>query len=646
VLGAVVRGGLHRRGNGDPVPLIPLVLRRALRHRPGAGLSAWRAAAAGALAMGAAALLVTGWLHIRSVGYVVDRSAGNGETRFSFSDGSRAVVDRSSHLGVLSAQRDAVALRLDDGRARLHLTGAPEARWTITAGPYTLLASTADLDLRWTASQGALSLGITTGSALVKGPLGDHLPVKLAAGQRLVARSGDRSWRLDPDSDVGLAGAGRTHCRERGEAGAPAASDSAAPTVWQDTDGCLVYGRDARGNQLPDFSSAGYRAGAATIPVLPRVAGPVLPGNGGDDTAAIQAALDAAAALPQGPHGYRGAVELGAGTFTLRGSLRLLASGVVLRGQGDATVLSGVGTARSLIVMGPEARPALATTTFHRVLDAYVPVGARTLELDTTADLQVGDDVVVRSAGLTFERRVVALDGKRVTLDVPLTDDLDREHTDAIVVRYRFPERVSDVGVESMAGNAAFDPTSDLGDGIFIQVKAVSNAWVRQVGSENFESGVVSLAESSRFVTIADASYQAPANPGPEGWSRAFTIGGQQNLLLRARAHGARQALHTWSRTPGPNAVVDFVASGGASRLALGRFSSGLLLDGVHVTPDPAAAAAAEDDARARGRERRESNAVVWTRSAGGGRPESLYRAQLAERVGDATAEAVVAVAR
>ena len=101
--------------------------------------------------------------------------------------------------------------------------------------------------------------------------------------------------------------------------------------------GCLRYAEDGRGNRVPDFSHAGYRSGGVPLPRVNAPAGvlPLLPGDAGDDTAAIQAAIDAVATLPMDDRGVRGAVELGPGTFTIAGVLKLVQGGVVLRGHGS-----------------------------------------------------------------------------------------------------------------------------------------------------------------------------------------------------------------------------------------------------------------------------------------------------------------------
>ncbi|MDH7571641.1 MAG: hypothetical protein QHJ73_18845, partial [Armatimonadota bacterium] len=128
---------------------------------------------------------------------------------------------------------------------------------------------------------------------------------------------------------------------------APADGAEKAPhskLVFPGKDGRLVYVPDEQGNTIPDFSHCGYGGGGLSIPQVP-VRVTVTPGEG-DDGARIQAAIDAVSALPLDAEGFRGAVLLKRGRYEISGSLRIAASGVVLRGEGrgeDGTLLIATG---------------------------------------------------------------------------------------------------------------------------------------------------------------------------------------------------------------------------------------------------------------------------------------------------------------
>ncbi len=470
--------------------------------------------------------------------------------------------------------------------------------------------------------------------------------------------------------------------------------------------GCLKYSEDARGNRVPDFSHSGYRSGGVGLPRLAAPAGtaPLVP-SGGDDTPAIQAAIDAVGALPADASGFRGAVELGPGTFTLAGTLRLLVGGVVLRGQGlegaSATVLRAVGQPRTLIEMGVNKRRRPQGRETFAITDVNVPVGARVFTLDRVGDLKVGEDILVNrpwsqrwicaigtdflpmgrngkpprawkpNGGLTFERRITRIDGNRVTVDVPLTNALEKEFTQAFVSRFEFPERVAEVGLERLAVRGELtSPNACPGKrSRFVRVAAVANAWVREVRIEGMHDGV-RLEPNSKWVTVDDVTFLGVE--GEKCDQFAFTMGGQQNLLSRSRSLGSNlTALMTGEEVEGPNAVVDLLAVGRPVRVRVAsRWSTGILLDNVRVQ-DSAGQPSGDFDL-ARGRSTfgwSAVNSVLWNSDAevfsvddpptarnwvmGGGtgarsllgtgtyssdrvtlEPRSLYRAQLAERLG------------
>src|SRR5437870_2021274 len=90
----------------------------------------------------------------------------------------------------------------------------------------------------------------------------------------------------------------------------PGAAFGQATSSWvhYDAKGKLQYATDANGNRIIDYSSAGYEAGGIKLPKVTAKA--TVSPSGGDDTAAIQSAIDAVSALPANKKGLRGAVLL------------------------------------------------------------------------------------------------------------------------------------------------------------------------------------------------------------------------------------------------------------------------------------------------------------------------------------------------
>ena len=85
-----------------------------------------------------------------------------------------------------------------------------------------------------------------------------------------------------------------------------------------------------RGNRILDFSTCGYKSSEQDIPSVRNVV--FVPWKAGDNTARIQRAIDYVASLAPDASGFRGAVLLDQGEFSLSSSIRISASGIVLRG--------------------------------------------------------------------------------------------------------------------------------------------------------------------------------------------------------------------------------------------------------------------------------------------------------------------------
>ena len=176
-------------------------------------------------------------------------------------------------------------------------------------------------------------------------------------------------------------------CRRKADAETGRAPAEWTPAVWEE-----YTANGPTGDRLPDFSRAGYRMGEASIP---DIQGPLfdvtadrfgaVPDDGKEDTAAIQAAVNAAATAGGG------VVYLPRGRYEVRTTadapfLQIAADRIVLRGKGDGdsgTILfmgapgkdgsiRRLGTVpaekearrqAAVAIIGPEARKELAAFT-------------------------------------------------------------------------------------------------------------------------------------------------------------------------------------------------------------------------------------------------------------------------------------------
>src|SRR4051794_757580 len=160
-------------------------------------------------------------------------------------------------------------------------------------------------------------------------------------------------------------------------------------------DGHMLYQPQPLGDHIQDYSTAGYKGGTVPIPDVP-VKATVSP-VAGDDAATIQAAINSVAAMPLDANGFRGAVYLNPGTYEVGTSINITTSGVVLRGSGaSSTLIHATGTGERTIINlnGTGTRTTVSGTT-HTITDKYVPVGAISFTVDSTANLHVGDPIIV-----------------------------------------------------------------------------------------------------------------------------------------------------------------------------------------------------------------------------------------------------------
>jgi uncharacterized protein DUF6298 len=370
-----------------------------------------------------------------------------------------------------------------------------------------------------------------------------------------------------------------------------------------------------RPNGLVDFSCAGYAANERAIPVAQvRV---VVPNTDGDDGVRIQAALDYVGSLAPDTEGLRGAVLLRPGDYEVSGQLVIKHSGVVLRGSGpseNGTRLIATGRKRrSLIrVLGQDNK----TFGTSSGVQGHVPTGASTLELADASHLKPGDRIMVTrpspedwvvaigmskfwvtekapriwKAGeldIVWDRRIQAVQENTITLDAPLSMNLDPDWGGGDVAPYLWPGRITQVGVENLQLVSAYDmkhPKDEDHAWMGVTLEQVRDAWVRSVTFRHFVGSAVSIWDSCSRVTVVDCMSLEPVSENG-GWRRhTFFTAGQQTLFLRCFSEHGRHDFSVGHCAPGPNAFVHCDA-----RMALddsgpiGVWATGVLYDNVNI---------------------------------------------------------------
>jgi hypothetical protein len=381
------------------------------------------------------------------------------------------------------------------------------------------------------------------------------------------------------------------------------------------TNGKLAYGQDASGNRIPDYSYAGYQGGGVPLPsVASKVTVPAP--SGGDDTTAIQNAINQVSALPMDANGFRGAVQLSTGRYQLAGTLSITASGVVLRGtdgnSADSELVATGATARTLIQVGATNSGYTVVGTAQNVTDTYVPVGGRILTLASTAGFAVGDQVVVErpttqawidALGMTpywtanwslrSERTITAVNGNQITIDAPLTTALEHQYTQATVYHYTFP-RIDHVGIENLSADGqamTADPSyaTDFYNSSLSEFNAVEDSWMTNVFTHHFgQNGVTGLNSSSRRISVVHTgALDMVVNTATSARSDGYTLQGQENLIQDCQLSGTKvHAFETEARQAGPNVYSDCTATSTQTSFDSGghqRWGSGTLYDEVTI---------------------------------------------------------------
>jgi hypothetical protein len=389
--------------------------------------------------------------------------------------------------------------------------------------------------------------------------------------------------------------------------------------VYPGPDGNLIYQPDARDNHIEDFSMVGYQTGLVPLPdTAGGVTVPIqasLDPSSGDQTARIQAAIDQVSQLPPDSNGFRGAVLLTAGEYPINGQLHINASGVVLEGVGadpvNGTRLRATGTSqRTLIqVSGSGSRMTVSGTT-HNLVDNYVPVGTTSFNVDSTANLHVGDLVEVHrpspanwihdigmdllqypwqpnSKNIDWDRTITNIDGNTITVDAPLTNSLEQQYGGGTIHRYTWSGRLNNVGIENLYGFSDYNGSTDENHSwTLIDIKSTTNAFVHDVTSQYFAFACVEVEHGAKWVTVQDCQCLDPISQITGGRRYSFDIGdgAELSLFLRDYARKGRHDFTIQSLMAGPNAFVNCYSDQAyAESGPHQRWSTGTLFDNVET---------------------------------------------------------------
>ena len=394
-------------------------------------------------------------------------------------------------------------------------------------------------------------------------------------------------------------------------------SQSHAANRWVHLDaaGKLVYGHTPNGDRIADFSSAGYHGGGIALPEVPEKL--TVKPSGADDTAAIQAAINQLGNMPL-MHGSRGAVVLVAGTYKIGGTLRFANAGVVLRGAGmqerGTTLLLTGNPHLALAISGNLKETQVGIPT--AMVDAYVASGANSFRVADASGLRAGDTVVISKpvtaqwlarmgmddlgrrngknekwikGDLTVRRRIAAITGNRIELEIPLMDSYDATFLGNNVVsvsKVIVSGQLSEIGIEQLRVVAPAQKIK-LGEPEFdgLTMEDTVDSWLKSVSFQDM-TNAVSIDSGTERVTVANVDVVNHVSIVGAAKPFDFSVNGSQILLDRCTGSGDNTFYFaTQGKQQGPVVLLNCKFAGNGHIQPHQRWSTGLLVDNCEV-PD------------------------------------------------------------
>lgn len=384
--------------------------------------------------------------------------------------------------------------------------------------------------------------------------------------------------------------------------------------VTLNKNGSLTYHPDEKGNIIPDFSKVGYYAHTKAIPFV-KVVRVVEPSANSQQT--IQSAIDEVSKIPIDKNGFRGAILLKKGTYKIPGTLRVNASGIVLRGEGDETVLIATGSGqRNLIHASGKGSIKEIEGTRQKIMDTYVPVGVKSFTVSSAKAFKVGEPIIVFRPGtekwihdlkmdeinqkdstikqwqpkeydLQFERVITRIEKNKIFIDNPVVMAMEDQYGGGAIYKYSFDGRISNVAVENLVCESEYANDTDEDHGwnaIFFN--NMDNGWVKNVTSRYFGYSCVNLGGGAKHITVDSCQYLQPKSKIEGGRRYSFNNDGQLNLVMNCFASEGRHDYVTGARVCGPNVFYNCRSEnakadiGPHHRWAMGTLYDNIVTDG------------------------------------------------------------------
>ncbi|HEY8660801.1 MAG TPA: hypothetical protein VIL78_17330 [Hanamia sp.] len=351
----------------------------------------------------------------------------------------------------------------------------------------------------------------------------------------------------------------------------------------------LNYIPDEKENTFPDFTNVGYYGGYKIIPVV-SVVKTIEASAKGSSEEIIQSAIDEVSKITPDKKGFRGTVLLKKGTYNIPGTIKIEATGIVLRGEGNTTKLVATGTEhRTLVSVSGKGKIQEVPDSRTEITDAYVPVGTKSFNVLSSKRYKIGDRIIVYRPcadqwikdlkidqieerkgtkqwnadeyNLQFERLVTKIEGKKIFIDNTIAMAMEPKYGVAQIYKYNFDSRISNVGVENIYCESEY--TSDTAENHgweALKFNMIENGLARNVNSRYFSYSCVSLESGLRNITVNDCSCLGAKSVITGGRRYSFYNTGQMNLFMNYHTTEGRHDFVTGARTCGPNVFYNCTA--------------------------------------------------------------------------------------
>jgi hypothetical protein len=374
--------------------------------------------------------------------------------------------------------------------------------------------------------------------------------------------------------------------------------------------GSLKYIPDEKGNIFPDFSLVGYYGGDKTIPDVSIIK--TISATDGNIEEVIQSSIDEVSKRSPDKNGFRGTILLKKGVYKIRGTIKIETSGIVLRGEGNETKLIATGTLqRALINASGKGGIKEIPDTRAKIIDDYVPLGAKSFLVASAQNYKVGDKIIVYRPGteqwihdlkmdqiverdgtkqwkpaeynLLFERMITKIEDNKIFIDNPIVLAMQSKYGGGEIFKYSFDGRINNIGIENLYCESEYETdTSENHGWDAIHFDKIENGWVRNVTSKYFGYSCVNLDDDSRNISVIYCNCFQPKSIITGGRRYSFNNTGQMNLFMNCHTTEGRHDFVTGARTRGPNVFYNCTAKN--THVDIGphhRWGMGTLYDNI-----------------------------------------------------------------